>query len=151
MRRSLVLCAMWLGCDQEMVTKQPTHDPVVRDAGVPMNEVDAGIPLSPDAGVGPSDAGMAVMSIDAGSIAPPVDAGVAMDLCPASQTWCTGAFTRHACLPTSNGLRWSDETCANGSGCIGGACVANACSDECAPGDARCELYDVSTRNWLST
>jgi hypothetical protein len=84
-----------------------------------------------------------------------VDAGPPVDLCPSGQKYCTGFNTRHACLPTPNGLRWTDETCAGGSGCVSGDCVAGACSDACTLGDSAngktCQLVDLGTGSVSST
>jgi hypothetical protein len=78
-----------------------------------------------------------------------------MDECPAGQQWCTAHDVTHACTPTPGGLRWQDITCAAGSGCVDGACVPRACSDECTLGDVAngktCELFDVASGSFVST
>ncbi len=50
--------------------------------------------------------------------------------------------------------QWQQETCAAGAGCVQGACVTAACSDECRLGESNggqtCELYDMSTGQWVT-
>ncbi len=58
-------------------------------------------------------------------------------------------------MPTPQGLRWNDETCAAGSGCVNGACAVGQCSDECTLGDgdggSSCGLFDIAPNAWVST
>lgn len=101
------------------------------DAGVGSNGNDAGSTIDSDAGGGP-----------------------VTDECSAGEATCTDARTAHVCTDTASGKRWQDQACGAGKGCVQGACVANACSDECAVGDTQgaksCQLYDVASDSWGS-
>ena len=64
---------------------------------------------------------------------PPVAAN---DGCTKGEAICTSKDARRACVDNgAGGTRWSDETCAAGSGCVAGACVVGKCSDECTAGE----------------
>ena len=82
------------------------------------------------------------------------DSGAITDECSAGEAYCSGARTAHVCTDTASGKRWQDQPCGTGQGCVQGACVANACSDECAVGDVQgaktCTLYDVAHDSWGS-
>ncbi|MBL8920537.1 MAG: hypothetical protein JNJ54_16860 [Myxococcaceae bacterium] len=82
-----------------------------------------------------------------------VDAGAPVDLCPAAEARCVGSDRRRFCGATPGGLRWLDETCPAGSGCVRGACAQGACSDECdlgtRDGGRSCQLYDLTARAWV--
>jgi hypothetical protein len=71
-------------------------------------------------------------------------------LCVAGDGWCLSHDSRRFCVND----QWQDETCASGSGCVQGACVAAACSDECTleevDGARTCELYDMSSGTWVA-
>lgn len=76
------------------------------------------------------------------------------DECPDGEAYCTDQLTRRFCAATPQGLRWQDETCDSGYGCLQGECVAGACSDTCNLGDQNdgksCELFDMDSGSWVS-
>ncbi len=84
---------------------------------------------------------------------PALDAGVATDDCKVGEAICLGTSSRRACVAAASaaasGGRWTDETCAAGSGCFKGACVPSRCSDECTLGDKNgsktCAPFDIAT------
>ena len=110
--------------------------------------VDAGPSDAGPSDAGPSDAGPA----DAGPGDAGIDAGPVVDLCPVGEKRCLAHDRRRYCGATSAGRRFLEETCAAGSGCVQGACVAGACSDDCNFGDSdggtNCELLDVASASW---
>jgi hypothetical protein len=75
------------------------------------------------------------------------DAGPVTDQCTLGETTCTDHATVHSCNSTAAGTRWQDKACASGSGCVSGACVVAACSDECNLGDTSgaksCVPFDI--------
>ncbi len=71
-------------------------------------------------------------------------------LCVTGDGWCLSHDSRRFCV----GGQWQEETCASGSGCVQGACVTAACSDECTleevDGARTCELFDMSSGTWVT-
>src|SRR5258706_16457010 len=53
------------------------------------------------------------------------------DACALGSAYCTGYNQRKKCADVGGSRAFVDETCAGGSGCVKGECVAQACSDEC--------------------
>ncbi len=70
--------------------------------------------------------------------------------CEAGQEICLDYKTRRACQDGS----WVNEICSDGSGCVAGACVVSACSDECdlgtTDGSRNCELFDIGSGSFVS-
>ncbi len=71
-------------------------------------------------------------------------------LCTPAEDHCLAHNARRYCVAG----QWQEETCGAGSGCIQGACVASACSDECRLGESSggqtCELFDMATSQWVT-
>jgi len=71
-------------------------------------------------------------------------------VCSPAEDRCLAHNVRRFCVAG----QWQEETCAPGSGCVQGACVASACSDECRLGETNgaetCELYDMGTSQWVT-
>lgn len=82
---------------------------------------------------------------------PSVADGGATTACAGEVPRCADHETRRYC----SGGEWFDETCATGSGCVAGACVPGACSDECNLGESSgagtCEVYDIRSSTWTAT
>ncbi|MBW2529778.1 MAG: hypothetical protein JRI23_36715 [Deltaproteobacteria bacterium] len=74
--------------------------------------------------------------------------------CTLGDQFCVSHDSRRFCAAGPNGNEFSEETCADGSGCVQGECVVGACSDECRLGDSSsgqtCELYDMGSDSWVS-
>lgn len=85
---------------------------------------------------------------DSPADARPGDDGGAPPSCTSSQALCLDHRTRRYCAAGS----WQEESCQAGWGCVAGACVEDACSDECNLGDVAagrdCELYDIESESW---
>ena len=119
-------------------------DSGLADAGtLDSGPADSGPPDS-----GPSDSGVP----DSGPVDAGVDAGPPVDLCPSGVKVCLAHDRKRHCGATAGGLRWLDDTCPAGNGCVQGDCVVGACSDECnwgdADGGAACELFDLASGGW---
>ena len=54
------------------------------------------------------------------------DASVPSDECPLGEAICVTHDSRRSCQKTAGGARWTDETCATGSGCVRGEGVKSA-------------------------
>lgn len=71
-------------------------------------------------------------------------------LCTPTEDHCLAHNVRRYC----DAGQWQEETCGAGSGCIQGACVASACSDECRLGESNggqtCALFDMATSQWVT-
>ncbi|MBI3180755.1 MAG: hypothetical protein HYZ28_01285 [Myxococcales bacterium] len=138
--------ALSLSCSSSP-PRQPVPDAALmggQDGGVqalPDASVQPDASAEPDASVPPPDSG----SPDAG----PPDAGPTFDECDGGVPSCLAFDQRRYCGSTAQGTRWLNERCAQGSGCVRGACVVGGCSDECNLGDSAggktCRLFDVST------
>jgi hypothetical protein len=85
---------------------------------------------------------------------PAPDLGPKTHECALGEQHCSGWNLRRYCSDTPAGRRWTDETCAAGSGCVKGDCASLACSDECDLGDSQagkdCALYDLKTQSWAA-
>ncbi|MEO6575734.1 MAG: hypothetical protein ABIP89_17920, partial [Polyangiaceae bacterium] len=109
---------------------------------------------SPPGDLASSDGGTA--SID-GSLGPGAgeDASLPSDECSLGDALCLTHDSRRSCEKTPSGARWTDATCATGSGCVRGECVKSACSDECSLGDLSgaktCATYDMASGAWVGT
>jgi hypothetical protein len=79
---------------------------------------------------------------------------VAGEDCTLGDKECLSSDTVRVCAETADGPRWTEETCPSDSGCVRGACVVGACSDECThgatDGGKTCELYDVDAETWVA-
>jgi hypothetical protein len=64
--------------------------------------------------------------------------------CPKVTSRCTGFASREACVDTPEGRRLKQETCAQGAGCVAGACVSGKCADECTLFEPKCVLYSLA-------
>lgn len=72
------------------------------------------------------------------------------DGCTKGDAICSTKDARRACVDNgAGGTRWSDETCASGSGCVAGACAPGKCSDECTAGETNagktCKPYVLAS------
>lgn len=91
---------------------------------------------------------------DAGTVAPPppppTDAGVTEP--PPAVTPCGGACVAwnevSTCTRRGGVEEWTESTCPDGQGCVGGACVPGACSDECYLGQTDCRLWNMSNERF---
>jgi len=116
-----------------------------------------GSPL-PDAGDASTDADVPDgakpdVESDVAPDVPPADAKEDVPVTPActsSESLCVDHETRRYC----EGGQWKEQTCAPGSGCVGGQCVTGQCADACRLGDTdggkTCELFDLATGAWVS-
>jgi hypothetical protein len=59
------------------------------------------------------------------------------DECALGTAVCTAKDRAKTCKQTADGARWSEVTCAAGSGCLLGVCTVGACSDECTLGEVQ--------------
>jgi hypothetical protein len=115
--------------------------------------VDASGPPAPppppgqDAGAGGGGGGGGGGAVDAGPDA--------TDQCPQGESYCTGYNTLTSCDSTSGGTSWQNHTCASGSGCVQGQCVAGSCSDACNLGDTNagktCQLFNITNGTWVTS
>ncbi len=78
--------------------------------------------------------------------------------CVVGEGLCTAWNARTFCRATeSGGTELANETCPNGQGCVRGACVASACSDECTLGKSEggksCAKWDMTAMagSWVDT
>jgi hypothetical protein len=105
----------------------------------------------PGNGGGDVDAGaIAPGEGDAGFPTPPDGGPVPETACQPSYDTCVGWGEVARCVENQGSIAFVTETCASGTGCSQGQCVADACSDECSLGQNDCELYDVSSDSYRS-
>src|SRR5687767_14544833 len=57
--------------------------------------------------------------------------------CAVGAAVCTGKAGRRVCVANGAGSKWTDESCASGSGCWQAACAPSKCSDECTLGETK--------------
>jgi hypothetical protein len=60
---------------------------------------------------------------------------------------CSAWNERATCVAVDGVRTWKKEACADG--CFAGKCSATACADECAPGEAGCKLWDMTSKAYV--
>ena len=147
MKQTLVFLSMLLaGCGGDDSEASPGG------GGSSGSGTDGGTEVGPEADV--PDSPQADVTQDAESDVEPQDAAgedaPVQPACTSDQSLCVDHQTRKYC----DGGQWQEETCSAGAGCVDGLCVTGACSDACRMGDTQggqtCELFDITSGNWLT-
>ncbi len=120
--RNLALGLLFVACSSSPAT----------DGGA-----DASVPAAPTK----PDASVSTPSEEAG---PPAEAP-----CVGGVTeTCTAWNERATCAVVDGKRTWKKEPCADG--CFAGKCSTTACVDECMPGEAGCQLWDMASKSFVA-